>query len=160
MKNFNSLFMKVSDLFAEKSTCSKIKVGAVIIRDNRIISSGYNGVPSKKIHCEYYFKKLWELDFNNQYTKFEDFLKSEIFLLLHKDFSNMHELHAEQNAILFAKQDLKDCELYTTLSPCTYCAKMIVAAGFKKVYYKTVYESGEGLKVLEENNIEAIKVGD
>jgi len=159
MKNWHSFFMKIAELFSERSTCTKIKVGSVITRKNRIISTGYNGVASKKEHCNLYFFKKWR-ETDTGFENFEDYTNSEKFLKEHKVFSNLNELHSEQNAILFAKQSLEDCSLYTTLSPCTFCAKMIVASGIKWVFYKDIYENGEGLDILINNNIDVRKIGD
>ena len=149
---WKNLFSNIVDLYAQKSKCSKIKVGAIVVRHNRIISTGYNGSPSDKEHCNDYFNNLYEYYYSNKMT-YEEFFNSETFLELHSDFSNKNELHAEANAIMFAHQDLNDCEIYISYSPCLYCAKLIVASKIKKVYYNNIYKEGEGIELLKQNNI-------
>ena len=126
---WNELFMQVADLVSKKSTCIRKQVGAVLVHDNRIISIGYNGTPAGMRHCCDHFK--------NADTTAPDFMDE------HRKFSAFRELHGEQNALAFAcKNGLETdgCTMYVTLSPCSACAKSILAAGIKKVYYKEKYD--------------------
>ena len=135
MKNSHKLFNSMAQLVAQQSTCCRLKVGAVLVKDNRVISMGFNGVASKQEHCEDIFKKLYEEKYKNQFATLEDFLKSKEFYDLHGQFSNDNELHI-------------------TLSPCTHCAKIITAAGIEKVYFSELYDrSQEGVNLLKKNNI-------
>lgn len=155
---WNNLFMNVAKLYGDHSTCAKIKVGAVIVKNKRIISTGYNGVSSGHEHCIDIFKKRWEEEHSKEFKTFEDYRQSSIFLEEHAKFSDSNENHAEANAILFSKQDLTDCSVYVTYSPCTYCAKLIITSGIKKVYYKYVYGSGSGIETLTKNGVEVEKI--
>ena len=94
-----------------KSADNRTKVGACIVKDNQIISTGYNRPPN---NFDNYM--CWELgdDLNNKH---------------------LYIVHAEANAILSAKQDLTDSILYTTLFPCNECAKLIIQSGIKEVIY-------------------------
>jgi len=135
----------------KNSTCIRLKIAAVIVKDDRIISSGWNGAPSGMIHCNEYFEHVKD-------TNSEDFKK------LHAEFSERNELHAEQNAIAFAARNGINTEgsiLFTSVSPCASCAKLIIAAGIKTVYYKVEYDrSNAGLDLLNDCNIETICIGE
>jgi len=157
-KDWNQFFMEIAEMYAGQSTCSKIQVGAIIVRNKRIISTGYNGVPSGEKHCNVHYYPIWENKYKFLYDTFEQFTKSSIFLEGHAKFSNENEIHAEQNAINFARQDVSDCDMYVTYSPCLYCAKNILTSGIKKVYYKNIYGSGDGLEFLNKNKIPTIQI--
>lgn len=124
--------LDVAKIIANKSKATRLKVGAVIVDDkNRILSTGYNGTPYKTSNtCE----------------------KDNVTL--------PYVLHAELNAILFAKQPLDKATLYVTHSPCIHCAACIIQAGITTVYYETQYRDDQGIKFLEENNIKVIKNND
>lgn len=160
MKNKNKLFISMAKLVADQSTCARLKVGAVLVKENRVISIGFNGVPSGKEHCEDYFKKVYQKDFSAVYPTFEEYLKSKDFYNAHGLFSNDNELHAEQNALLFAAKSgiaTEGSHLYITLSPCVHCAKVIIASGITKVYFAELYDrSTEGVNLLTKNGIECV----
>lgn len=123
--------------WAERSTCLRKQVGAVIAKDSRPISVGYNGAPSKVEHC------------TKETCNEEQRCKRTI--------------HAEQNAILFAARhgiSLEGASLYTTLEPCLDCAKSIINAGIKHVYYLELYGSGEGLELLDHTGVSIHFMGD
>ena len=121
--------MDIAEKFSTLSTCERLKVGAVITKNNRIISTGYNGVPSGLQHCCEIHKGIdFSTPENNE---------------MHKKFSAHYELHAEQNAIVEAAKNgiaLNDSILYTTVEPCDYCRKLIAQSGIKKVYYRYKYD--------------------
>ncbi|MCF7795959.1 dCMP deaminase [Patescibacteria group bacterium] len=156
MKNKTKVFMKVAELFAEQSTCISKQIGAVIVKDERIISTGYNGVPSGQLHCYGLFKEELFLLKSKPYSK-----EMEEFKKRHYVFQKENELHAEMNAIAFAAKNgeiLNGTEIYVTFSPCFDCAKMIVACGIKKVYFKYLYEKEDSRSFLKENEVEVIQV--
>lgn len=158
MKNKHRLFIKMAELVAEQSTCCRLNVGAVLVKDNRVISIGFNGTPTGQLHCEENFRNIYEREYKAKYPSYEDFVASRDFYDLHGKWSVTNELHAEQNAILFAAKNgiaTAGSSLYVTFSPCVHCAKVIVSAGIKKVFYKTLYDrSQEGLAFLAQNGIE------
>jgi dCMP deaminase len=164
--------MKCALIFADRSTCCRIKVGAVIALDNRIISCGYNGSANSKEHCLEYFKKIYA---NNKITEeelktlievklhpdisFEDWLKTEEFKRLHADYSAKNELHAEMNAIIYAAKkgiSIEGSSIYITYSPCIACGKNIISSGIKKVYFNTLYDRENSIQYLNDNGIESI----
>jgi dCMP deaminase len=167
----HEMFMQIAELIARRSTCCRKQVGAIIVNEGKIISTGYNGVPKGKNHCnEHFIKKLLaekpkdKLVSDSDYVEynFENFMRQPNFMEEHLNFSNKYELHAEMNALLFAeKRYLENSTLYSTLSPCINCSKLIISAKIKKVYYRTLYDrdgQGEALDILMQNDIEIIKI--
>jgi dCMP deaminase len=156
--------MKQAELMADRSTCVKLKVGAVLVKDNRTISQGYNGVGPGCQHCIDYWHEHWKsLELKTQdFETFDEFLKSQEFRVAHKSWSIEHELHAEQNCVLWAAREgisTKGAHLYCIFSPCINCAKVIHMAGITEVYYKNIYESDKsGLVYLSENKILCNKI--
>jgi dCMP deaminase len=113
---------------AKRSHCIKAQVGAVLVKDTRIISIGYNGPPADTHNCD----EEWPEHGCPRDSKGSCSLA----------------LHAEENAILFAVKNgaqLEGATLYTTLSPCLSCARLIFSSGVKKVYYQKSYAEYKGL---------------
>ncbi|WP_424244851.1 dCMP deaminase [Elusimicrobium posterum] len=160
MKNKHKLFISMAQLVAEQSTCCRMHVGAVLVKENRVVSIGYNGVPSGQAHCEDCFEEIYSKDWAAKYPVKEEFFKSRDFYDAHGKFSNDNELHAEQNALLFAAKhgiSTAGSTLYVTWSPCINCAKIIVTAGIEKVYYQSLYDRNqEGLVLLKNSGIDCI----
>ena len=158
MKNKHRLFIKIAELVADQSTCCRLHVGAVLVKDNRVISMGSNGTPTGQMHCEENFRAPYEGGYQNTFPTYEDFVASRAFYDLHGKWSISNELHAEQNAIAFAAKNgiaTRGASVYVTWSPCVHCAKVIVSAGIKKVFYKNMYDrSQEGIEFLARNGIE------
>ena len=131
-------FMKTAIMFAEMSTCARKQVGGVLVKNNRIVSTGFNGSPKGLLHCT------------------DNFLGREIDLDSeeHRKFSDKYELHCEQNILIecIKNQILTEgTVLYLTLSPCSQCAKLIYAAGIKAVYYLEKYDRDtSGIDFLNE----------
>ena len=162
MKNKHKLFTDMAVLISQQSTCCRLQVGAVLVREGRVISIGYNGVPAGQKHCDEHFKDTYHTHFKDKHACYEDFIKTKDFYDLHGAFSNDNELHAEQNAILFAAKNgiaTQGADLYITLSPCINCAKIIITAGIKRVLFKELYDrSQEGVAFLNKNGIECRKL--
>lgn len=149
-KTWDKTFLEIAELFAEHSTCRKRQVGAVLVKNRRIISCGYNGTPSGMPHCDSFF-----------HTEEDCKCLGGSGHSLHHEFSAKYELHAEQNCIAFAAKSgscIDDsCILYVTTAPCSDCAKLIVAAGIKKVVYKEHYKNSDGVDFLKEAHVEVVK---
>lgn len=123
----DELYIKIALLFAKRSTCKRGQVGAVAVKDNRIIASGYNGSPSGLPHC------------NNDSCNLEA--------------GCLNTIHAEANLIAFAARagiSLEGSILYCTHAPCKKCAELIVQAGFGQVKYLMPYRDTSGLDLLWE----------
>lgn len=128
-----STFMQIAFLVSQESKCCSCKVGAVIVKDNRIISQGYNGTPySHENCCDVATQKGWTVDgkFVNKQSRVE-----------HSSWSKENEVHAEMNAIMNARDSLIGSTLYTTISPCTECAKHIAQVGIRTVVYCINYDN-------------------
>lgn len=160
--DWHQLFLKIAYEVAERSTCQRVKVGAIITRENRIISMGYNGVPAGKTHCVDHFQKLYKEIYYKKYPTYQDFTASQAFKDEHKEFSARHEIHGEMNAILFAARNgvsLEGANLYLTMTPCVPCAKNILQSGITSVYYHKKYDRGEeGKDFLMENVIPCVQL--
>ena len=116
-------FSEVLDIFAKRSTCARLQVASLLIKNGRIISTGWNGVPAGMEHCEHVFAG-------------QDMTDPEV-KEKHRLFSEDNELHAEQNCIANAPIRGEGCDIFVSVSPCKQCAKLIIAEGIKSVYYKT-----------------------
>jgi dCMP deaminase len=139
-KKWIDAFMDTAERFAKLSSAKRLKVGSVVVKDNRIISIGYNGMPSGWTNvCE---EKVWD--------------KTGDYELKTKD----EVIHAEANAILKLARDGESgngADLFCTHAPCINCAKLIYGAGIKKVYYRESYRDTFGIDFLNKCNIEVEK---
>ncbi|MGI6329397.1 MAG: deoxycytidylate deaminase [Bacilli bacterium] len=137
--NWDQYFMKMAHLVSTRSTCLRRKVGAVIVKDKQILATGYNGAPKGCTHCE------------------------EIGCLREKlnvPSGERHEIcrgvHAEQNAIIQAAyfgSEINGAIIYSTVTPCIICAKMIVNAGIKEVCIEGDYPDEMSLEIFKEAKI-------
>ena len=126
--SFDHIFMNLATDLAKRSHCVKAQVGAVLAKDTRIVSIGYNGPPAGTHNCD----EEWPV------TGCPRDARGSCSLAL----------HAEENAILYAVKNgsnLEGATLYTTLSPCLPCARLIFSAGIKQVFYLGSYAEYKGL---------------
>lgn len=132
--------MDTAERFAQLSSAKRLKVGAVVVQDNRIISIGYNGMPSGWTNeCE---EKVYRI--------------AEEPILKTKD----EVIHAEANAILKLARDGErgnGADLFITHAPCIHCAKLIYGAGIKNVYYRNSYRDTSGEEFLKKCEINVEK---
>jgi dCMP deaminase len=144
--SFEHIFMNLATDLAQRSHCVKAQVGAVLAKDTRIISIGYNGPPAGTHNCD----EEWPNTGCARDSKGSCSLA----------------LHAEENAILYAVKNganLEGATLYTTLSPCLPCARLIFSAGIKQVYFDKSYAqfkglaSDEGVDFLNRFGVSAVK---
>lgn len=136
MDKWDRAHMQVAETYAKLSSARRMKVGAVIVKDNRIISIGYNGMPSGwDNNCEY---EIGAYELNKELKT-----KDEV-------------IHAESNAITKVAKSTESAEgavLFTTCAPCLDCAKLMHQAGIVRVVYGHKYKSEEGLTFLEKCGI-------
>ena len=140
-------FMQMADLAATRSTCLRRKVGAIIVLDDQIVATGYNGAPRKVAHCKYP-------------DQTDDEHRVCIRMLLNIRSGTRHELcrglHAEQNCIIQAARHgikIKGGVLYCNFKPCIICTKMIINAGLKEVVYKEDYADDMVDYMVKESNV-------
>jgi dCMP deaminase len=133
---WKTAYMDTASRFAALSTAEKLKVGSCVVKDNRIISIGYNGTPSG-------WDNKCEVD-----TELGMVTKDEV-------------IHAEANAIIklaASSESGQDADMFITHSPCIHCAKMIYGAGIKNVYYRDDYRSVAGISFLEKCGVNVEKI--
>lgn len=143
--SWDSYFMKIAELVASRSTCTRRFVGAVIVKDKQVLSTGYNGAPSGVAHC---------LE--------TGCLREQMNIPSGERHELCRGIHAEQNAIIQAAYHgvtIKGASLYCTNSPCSICAKMIINAGIEKIYYRSGYADAMSGEMLKAANIDVINLG-
>ena len=138
--SWETYFMDIARLVASRSTCLRRSVGAVIVKDKRILSTGYNGAPSGLAHC---------LDIGC--------LREQLMVASGQRHELCRGIHAEQNAIIQAAYhgfSIKSAMLYCTNLPCAICTKMIINAGICRIYYQDGYADDLSLTMLAEAGVE------
>ncbi len=132
---YDKAYLRMAQTWAELSHCERKKVGALIVRDGRIISDGYNGTPAGFPNC-----------CENQEGE-----------------THWYVLHAEANAILKVARSTNDCSgatLFITLSPCKDCSKLVLQAGIRRVVYMTEYKDTMGVDFLKSAGVEVVHIPD
>lgn len=132
---YDKAYLRMAQTWAELSHCERKKVGALIVRDGRIISDGYNGTPAGFTNC------------------CED----------QNGDTHWYVLHAEANAILKVARSTNDCSgatLFITLSPCKDCSKLVLQAGIKRVVYMMEYKDTMGVDFLRSAGVEVVHISD
>lgn len=141
---WDEYFLQIASVVSERSTCLRRQVGSLIVKDRRILTTGYNGAPRGLAHC------------------------SEVGCLRDEagvEHGRGHELcrglHAEQNAIIQAAMygvSIDGATVYSTHQPCVLCTKMLVNAGIKAIYYVESYPDELAVKMLDEAGIASRKM--
>ena len=129
--------METARIWAERSTCNRLKVGSVIEKEGRIISLGYAGSPQGLPHC---------LDEGCIIDKLRE--------------GCVRTLHSELNSLCFAAKNgisVNGATMYVTISPCIDCAKVIVASGIKRIYYDQEYRDIKGIEYLKKAGLSVLK---
>jgi dCMP deaminase len=135
-------YLDTAERFAKLSYADRLQVGAVVVKDHRIISIGYNGTPAG-----------WD----NNCEDIIEYLEGGGVIKKTKD----EVIHAEANAIMKLSKSSdsgEGADLFCTHAPCVHCAKLIYGAGIKKVFYKSVYRDEDGINFLKKCNIDVEKV--
>jgi dCMP deaminase len=140
--HLDDYFMQIATVVARRSTCLRNQVGAVFVREKRILSTGYNGAPAGLQHCD-------EVGCAREGVA----------------SGTRHELcravHAEQNAIIQAALhgvSIEGATLYCTHQPCILCAKMMINARIRKVVFRESYPDETALQFLEQAGIEVVRM--
>jgi len=141
--SWDDYFMSITELVKTRSTCLRRQVGAIIVKDKRILATGYNGAPVDCKHCE------------------------EVGCLREKlgiPSGQRHEIcratHAEQNAIAqaaYSGTSIKNSTLYVTTQPCVLCAKLAINAGISKIVFKGDYPDELSMELLKEAGVRVLK---
>lgn len=136
---WDEYFIKIAELVSTRSTCIRRSVGAVLVKEKRILATGYNGAPSGITHCG-------EIGCLREKMKIPSGERHEL----------CRGLHAEQNAIIQAACygiSIKGSVLYITCHPCSVCAKMIINAGIKEIIIKDGYPDAISGDLLKEAGV-------
>jgi dCMP deaminase len=142
--SWDEYFLEMAELVAKRSTCLRRSVGAVLVRDKRILATGYNGAPSGLRHCI-------EIGCMRQKLKVPSGERHEL----------CRALHAEQNALIQASLhgiSVKSATLYATTQPCVICAKMLINAGIKEIVISQGYPDKMAMDFLKESQIKIRKI--
>ena len=135
----DKIFINIANEISSASKCVSKQVGAVIVKDGRILSTGYNGTPTGYVNCCDYWK--------GEYTP------------EHHEWSKTYEIHAEMNAIIWAARkgiSIEGATIYVTLEPCSECSKNLIASGIKRIVYEKPYEHTQSTiisKFLKDNGV-------
>ncbi len=142
---WDQYFMTITQQVAERSTCNRAKVGAVIVRDRNILATGYNGAPAGMPHCTEAGCLIYES--KTPYGEVEQ--------------NCFRTIHAEINAIAQAAKNgsnIKDSSIYVTHTPCIHCIKVLVNTGIKTVYYESPYKLNTLEEILQNTRVHMEKV--
>jgi dCMP deaminase len=143
--SWDAYFMQIAHLVKTRATCPRRQVGAVLVRDRRILATGYNGAPSGLPHCP---PRGHEQEWPDGCLRAGHCIRA---------------LHAEQNALLQAARIGIACEgagIYVTCQPCSACAKMIINAGIKRVTYEGDYPDDFSLELFRDSQTEVLRCRD
>ncbi|TGE36712.1 dCMP deaminase family protein [Desulfosporosinus fructosivorans] len=142
--SWDSYFMQLAFVVAGRSTCLRRQVGAVLVKEKQILSTGYNGSPSGLLHCD-------EVGCLRQSLGIPSGERHEI----------CRAVHAEQNALVQAAKHgvaIAGADLYTTVQPCVQCTKMIINAGIRRVVYTHSYPDQLAVAMAGEAGLELVQL--
>jgi len=142
--SWETYFMDIAQLVAKRSTCLRRSVGAVVVKDKRVLSTGYNGAPMNVVHC-----------------RVTGCIREQMKIPSGERHELCRGIHAEQNAIIQAAYhgvSIKESALYCTNLPCSICAKMIINAGIQTIYYLSGYADPMSEEMLKEAGVDVLKI--
>jgi dCMP deaminase len=156
---FIPMYMEMAEIVAKQSSAKRLQVGAIIVKEDRIISIGYNGMPAGWTNeCE---KKVYadETNFDSDDWTFTE--EDSGLLLKYNTVTKEEVIHAEANAIAKLARSTEAGEgstMFLTHAPCIHCAKQIYTAGIKKVFYRNTYRDTTGLDFLGKCGLKIEKI--
>jgi len=145
---FIQTYMKVAETFAELSSARRLHVGAIVVKEDRIISIGYNGMPSG-----------WDNNCEDESVELYSGHEGSIHRTVLKTKAEV--LHAETNAIAKLAKSTESglgATLFVTHAPCLDCAKLVYQSGINSVFYRNSYRSEDGIRFLEKAGVKITKV--
>ncbi|MBP7401622.1 MAG: cytidine/deoxycytidylate deaminase family protein [Clostridia bacterium] len=141
--SWDTYFMQITELVKTRSTCLRRQVGALVVRDRRIVATGYNGAPAGIAHCA-------EVGCLRQQLGIPSGERHEL----------CRAIHAEQNALIQAARYgavVQGGTIYVTCQPCSLCAKMLINAGIARIVYKGDYPDELASSMLQEAGVEMVR---
>lgn len=145
--SWDEYFMQIAELTAQRSTCLRRQVGAIIVKEKHIIATGYNGAPKGLPHCE----------------ELGGCLREKLEIPSGERHELCRALHAEQNAIIQAAtlgQSIEGATIYITHQPCIICAKMIINAGISRIVIRRGYPDEMSREMLGEAGLKVELIGE
>jgi len=139
--SWHQYFLTITRNVAERSTCTRAKVGAVIVRDKNILATGYNGAPAGMPHC----LDVGCLIYTSRTPSGEN------------EENCFRTIHAEINAIAQAAKNgasIRDADIYITHTPCIHCVKVLINTGIRRIFYEREYKRATIEELLRGGNIE------
>lgn len=139
---WDEYWMQIAKDASSRSTCLRRSVGAIIVKDNQILSMGYNGAPANTVHCE-------EIGCLREQMNIPSGERAEL----------CRAIHAEQNAIIHAAKhgiSIENATIYITTSPCNICAKMLINAGILRIVFEEQYNDERALMILNDAGFEFV----
>jgi len=150
-QKFIDAYMKTAEVFAELSSARRLHVGAIVVKDDRIISIGYNGMPSG-----------WDNNCEDEDIGFSDAVYGEPQTLINRGLKTRPEvLHAETNAIAKLAKSTESGDgatMFVTHAPCMDCAKLIYQSGITSLYYRNSYRDESGLNFLRTAKVDVQQI--
>lgn len=143
--SWDDYFMEIAGVVATRSTCIRRRVGAIIVKEKRILATGYNGAPAGILHCEE-----------------KGCLRAQLAVPSGERHELCRGLHAEQNAIIQCAVhgvSMQGAILYSTTQPCVLCSKMLINAGIKTIIFQGSYPDELSLSLLQEAGVELRLLG-
>lgn len=144
--SWDEYFIQLADVVASRATCLRRQVGAVLVRDNRILTTGYNGAPSGVAHCSQ-----------------KGCLRNQLGIPSGQKQELCRALHAEQNAVVQAALhgvDTAGATAYVTTQPCITCTKILINAGIRRVVYRGDYPDDLAVELAKEANLEWVQISE
>ena len=157
-QKFRDAYMKTAEVFSELSSARRLHVGAIIVKDDRIISIGYNGMPSGwDNNCEYTEYTYDERDTHSS----KDWKFNEETKQYHRLKTKPEVLHAETNAIAKLARSNESghgATLFVTHAPCLDCAKLVYQSGINSVFYRNSYRNEDGIQFLQKAGVQVEQI--
>ncbi|MFW5809530.1 MAG: deoxycytidylate deaminase [Halanaerobium sp.] len=141
--DWNEYFMEMAELAATRASCIRRKVGAVLVKNKKVLATGYNGAPKDIPHCEV-----------------TGCLREKLEIPSGQRHEICRGVHAEQNLVAqaaFHGVKAEGATVYCTHQPCIICTKILINAGVEKIYFKNPYSDPFAEKLLEESKVEFLK---
>ena len=145
--SWDEYFMQMAELTAQRSTCLRRHVGAVIVQDKHVVATGYNGAPKGVAHC----------------AELGGCLREKMGIPSGERHELCRALHAEQNAIIQAAtlgHSIEGASIYITHQPCVICAKMIINAGIERIVVREGYPDELSVQILKEAGLKIVMLGE
>lgn len=140
---WDEYFMAITAEVAERATCTRRKIGAVLVKDKRILATGYNGAPSGLPHCDV-----------------AGCLREQRAIPSGTQHELCRGIHAEQNAVIQAARHgtaIDGSTVYCTHQPCVLCAKILINAGVQRIVYRESYPDALAAEMLDEAGVEVVR---